>query len=260
MYKSLFTIIIPTYNVVHKVGGTIDSALHQSGSARAGLVEVVVVDGGSTDGTVEVLKSYGHRIRWVSEPDKGLYDAMNKGIGMSTGRFLNFQGAGDTLRPGILLDLTPLMPDKVNSVIYGRVYLSNEHAELGRAFTPHILRKRNIPHQAVFYERSVFDIVGGFSLEYPILADYALNIRCFGSPAIKTQYVDRVIANFEGGGISETGTDDYSGKILGADIRKYLGFGVWSIYELQRLIRPVSNPIRQSLAQPEAGPGDEDMK
>ena len=100
MYKSLFTIVIPTYNVAEKIGGTIDFILGQSGSARSGLVEIVVVDGGSTDGTIEVVKRYGNRVRWISEPDKGLYDAMNKGIGMSTGRFVNFQGAGDTLRPG----------------------------------------------------------------------------------------------------------------------------------------------------------------
>lgn len=247
MYKSLFTIVIPTYNVAEKIGGTIDSILGQSGSVRSGLVEIVVVDGGSTDSTIDVVKSYGNRVRWISEPDKGLYDAMNKGIAMSTGRFLNFQGAGDTIRPGILMEITPLMPDRPDSVVYGKVYLSSEHAELGRKFTPHLLRKRNLPHQAVFYERSIFDIVGMFSLDYPILADYALNIRCFGNPGIATFYIDKVMANFEGGGVSDTGKDNYNGKVLGEDIKKYLGWPVWAVYEFQRLVRPVTNPIRQQL-------------
>jgi glycosyltransferase involved in cell wall biosynthesis len=248
MYTSLFSIVTPTYNVVSKIGGTIDSVLGQAGSARSGLVEMIVVDGGSTDGTVDVLKSYGHRIKWISEPDKGLYDAMNKGIGMSSGRFINFQGAGDILRPGILNAITPQLPDRPDCVVYGKVYLSAEHAELGRKFTPHILRKRNLPHQAVFYERSVFDIVGLFSLDYPVLADYALNIRCFGNPAIQTMFIDKMISNFEGGGISDTSTDNYNGKVLGEDIKKYLGWPVWAVYEFQRLVRPITNPVRQKLA------------
>ena len=95
------------------------------------------------------------------------------------------------------MEITPLMPDRPDSVVYGKVYLSSEHAELGRKFTPHLLRKRNLPHQAVFDQRSVFDIVGMFSLDYPILADYALNIRCFGNPGIATFYIDKVMANFE---------------------------------------------------------------
>src|SRR5690348_15407970 len=103
MSALVFSVIIPTFNAANYVAATIDSVLRQ----EKGLAEVIVVDGGSTDGTVEILKGYGERITWISEADRGVYDAMNKGIDLAHGRYLNFQGAGDVMRAGALERVAP---------------------------------------------------------------------------------------------------------------------------------------------------------
>ena len=193
----LFSITIPTYNASSKVAESIDSILAQ----KEGLAEILVMDGGSKDNTVEIIKSYGDKVRWISEPDKGLYDAMNKGIGLSQGRFLNFLGAGDTLRPGVLEMLAARLPDEPLSILYGRVWLRDAGHEHGERFTKMILRNGNVPHQSIFYNRAVFDRLGLYDNQYKTGADYVYAIMMFGDDAIHKIYVDAVIAEYEGGGV-----------------------------------------------------------
>jgi len=93
MNTPLITIITPSYHAAATIRATIDSVLGQTWQP----LEYIVIDGGSTDGTVDILKEYGGKIRWTSEPDHGIYDAMNKGIRLAAGDYLLFLGADDTL-------------------------------------------------------------------------------------------------------------------------------------------------------------------
>jgi len=231
MPKPLFSIITPSFNSGDKLARTIDSVLAQDAD-----VEMIVVDGGSTDGTPALLESYGERVRWVSERDKGIYDAMNKGVGLSRGRYLNFQGAGDTLRPGVLAKLAPQMPDKPLSFIYGRVYLTEAHHEHGEPFTRMTLRNGNIPHQGIFYERTIFDLVGLYSLEYRTASDYVMALKCYREDRIVKTYVDIVVADFEGGGVSDTNPDEKIDRDLPELIRTNLGLGPYLVWRAQRLV------------------------
>jgi glycosyltransferase involved in cell wall biosynthesis len=233
MPQPLFSIIAPSYNSGAKLARTIDSVLSQDAA-----VEMVVVDGGSTDGTADLLKGYGDRVVWVSEKDSGLYDAMNKGIAMAKGRYLNFQGAGDVIRPGVLDQLASRMPDQPLSFVYGRVYLVDAGHEHGEPFTRMTLRNGNIPHQGIFYERTIFDLVGLYQLEYRTGADYVMAMRCYREDRIVKTYVDIVVADFEGGGVSQTNPDQLIDRDLPKLIRANLGVAPYLVWRAQRLVPP----------------------
>src|SRR2546421_9448699 len=117
MAKKLFSIITPTLNPGRKLEDTINSVLSQNKE----LFEYIIVDGGSTDETLDIIRKSGERIKWISEEDRGPYDSMNKGIGMATGDYLYFLGAGDLLRPNILEKVEKYIPSKPLTFVYGNV-------------------------------------------------------------------------------------------------------------------------------------------
>jgi len=218
MERKLFSIITPTYNCGTKIVRTINSVLSQD----SGLYEYIVVDGDSSDGTRSEVERFGDRIRFVSEPDRGVYDAMNKGIEMARGKYIYFLGAGDTLRANVLGNLARVIPDTELAFVYGNVYWVDEAFIYGGEFDKLRLETFNICHQAIFYERAIFDEVGRFELDYKILADYVFNIKCFGNDKIQKTYLDYVVANFEGGGLSAQQKDTALTKALPQLIEEYL--------------------------------------
>ncbi len=203
MEQKLFSIITPTYNDARGLEKTIRSVIVQAPN----IYEYIVVDGCSTDDTFSVVEEFSNKLKLVSEKDEGVYDAMNKGIDLSAGKYLYFLGAGDTLKPGILEKIAGLMPCDTLSFVYGNVYMVNRGIIYDGEFDKAKLRKYNICHQAIFYERSIFDVVGPFELDYKVLADYALNVKCFWNDSVQKKYLAYVIANFEGGGISSRRRD-----------------------------------------------------
>ncbi len=218
----LFSVITPVLNGHGKIRATAASVLGQ----EPGLWEYLALDGGSTDGTLEYLRSLGPSIRVVSGPDRGIYDAMNKGIRLATGRFLYFLGAGDCLRPGVLRTVADLVPPTAGKLrlLYGDVQWPDHGGVYGGVFNAYRLACRNICHQAIFYERGIFDLLGGYDLRYPLLADYALNIRCFGRPDVRFTHFDLIIADCEGAGASAAIDHAFRADHL-ALVRQSLGFG-----------------------------------
>lgn len=198
MSQKLFSIITPTYNSGSKIEKTINSVLTQDKD----LFDFHIIDGASTDDTLRTIEKYGAKIKLVSERDKGVYDAMNKGIDLASGKYLYFLGAGDTLRANVLRKIEKLMPDEPLTFVYGNVYWVDEAIIYSGEFDKLRLRTHNICHQAIFYERTVFHLMGKFELRFKVLADYVFNIKCFGEEQIHKRYIDYVIANFEGGGLS----------------------------------------------------------
>jgi len=202
--RKRFSVITPTLNSGPKLEATINSVLSQ----KEDLFEYIIVDGCSTDDTLNIIRKYGKRIKWISEKDRGVYDAMNKGIGMASGRYLYFLGAGDHLRENVLEKIEKIIPDEPLTFFYGNVYLVNDKVEYIGEVDEQKIVTWNICHQAIFYERNIFKIMGRYNLRYRVLADHAFNIRCFADKRIRKTFVDEVIADYEGGGISITTGED----------------------------------------------------
>ena len=165
------------------------------------------MDGVSTDDTVKVAQSYNDsRIRIYSEPDRGVYDAMNKGIKKSKGEWLYFLGSDDwLLTSDVLQKVFSAGIDKYD-VVYGDVEAPQLDVMHKGEWSMSTINY-NRCHQAIFYRRMVFERLGRYNLDYPIWADYALNLKWYFSSNISHKYLPVAIAHYSEGGLSNAGAD-----------------------------------------------------
>lgn len=182
---------------------TLRSVLCQAYTA----LELVIVDGGSVDGTIDRIRRYEEDVDyWVSEPDRGVYDAYNKGVRLAAGEWLYFIGAGDEMADQDAV-VRIFSPPPAGKLIYGNVRWGDTGKIYDGRFTKLKLCRRNICHQAAFYHRDLFQDLGEFDLRYPVVADWVFNLRCFGSAATRPVYKDTVVANFDLAGIASRRSD-----------------------------------------------------
>ncbi len=190
--KPLISIVTVVFNGEEFLEETIQSVINQTYDN----VEYIIIDGGSTDGTVDIIKKYEDRIDyWVSEHDNGIYDAMNKGISLCSGEWINFMNAGDSFYDNEVI-LT--MFDEVNYdnlVIHGKVAVYYENY-----FISLYGDEKIFPHQASFF-RATYMKELKFDLSLKIFADGELLLRLQGLERYKEKYVDKVVARFYLGGI-----------------------------------------------------------
>ncbi len=189
---------MPTYNCGDKVEKTLRSILSQNEK----LFELIVIDGASSDNTVELISKYNEHLTIVSESDNGIFDAFNKGIDLATGKYLYFIGAGDCLRPGVLDQVKALLPAESPTLVYGKCFIVKSKHFDGKQFQTSDFTWTNICHQGEFYDRSIFEIVGKYDEQYPIFADWMLNLKCFLNEEINKLYIPLYIADYEGVGLS----------------------------------------------------------
>jgi glycosyltransferase involved in cell wall biosynthesis len=215
---SLLSVIIPTYNSE----ATIERCLHSLISQTDRNFEICIIDGASSDLTIAKVcsfRSYFDRIRIVSETDKGTYDAMNKGIDLANGEWIYFLGSDDEIHDeNVFADIFKINPGKNCGIVYGNVRIDGDTpwAKDGQIydgeFSIEQLLDRNICHQAIFYRTKMFEKLGNYNLRYPVCADWELNLRFF--PKTKSKYLDRIVSNFYGGGISSKVVIDPIGEDL----------------------------------------------
>jgi GT2 family glycosyltransferase len=167
-------------------------------------VENIVIDGASTDGTREWLEAQRPRLGMlVSEPDTGVYDAMNKGIAAARGAWLLFLGADDRLADGVLTRLAPVLARSAAGIVAGEAVYED-----GRVYRPgprEAVRRNFVHHQAAFYRRELFVTHGGFTPDLPTKADYEFNLRLLQSGVTFQTVADRV-AICGCGGLSDAGS------------------------------------------------------
>ncbi len=199
MKKPLVSIITVVFNGERTLEATIRSVESQTLADR----EYIVVDGGSKDATVSILKRHTDTVtRWISEPDKGIYDAMNKGIRMAEGEWLYFLGSDDCFEnAAVLADIfSGSVPDV--DLLYGDVISPSYRGRYDGEFTRDKLLGRNISHQAAFYRKRIFDRLGEYDLRFRTHADWDFNLRCFGDPAFRAHYTGVLVASFGADGAS----------------------------------------------------------
>lgn len=199
------SIIIPTYNSEEFIQTAIESIVIQTYEEY----EILIIDGNSSDKTVDSIKKMSQKhqqIRYISEKDKGIYDAMNKGIELAKGEWLYFLGSDDALNDKKVLQK---VADTLNGfdVVYGNVIRSSTQKEYAGEFTYEKLNQKNICHQALFVHKSVFKTVGKFNLKYKVLADWIHNFAWFSTPKIKHKFIDLVIAKYNDEGFSSNTSD-----------------------------------------------------
>ena len=180
--KPLLSIITVTYNCKKDLTETIESVIHQTYDN----IEYIIIDGMSNDGTIEIIEKYNNQIDyWLSEPDNGIYDAMNKGIMLSTGDFIGFINAGDIYYLNAMGKLSSAIINNNFDFTFGSVDIINDNSKIINVGYP--LKESNIvkdklkrlptPHQSFFIKLSFLKHIGLFNTKYKIKADYDLILR-----------------------------------------------------------------------------------
>ncbi|MGC8981891.1 MAG: glycosyltransferase family 2 protein, partial [Minisyncoccia bacterium] len=198
----LITVITVVFNGAKTLEETIKSVINQTYPN----VEYIIIDGGSTDGTLDIIKKYEDQIDyWVSEPDKGIYDAMNKGVTLALGYYIYFLGSDDVVFSSEVFSKILSLIKLDTKLIYGNVYFKESGEIYDGEFSKFKLCTRNICHQAILYSIYLFKKYGLYNLKYKILADYEFNLRVWKKS--KPKYVDIILAIYSREGISSKSID-----------------------------------------------------
>jgi glycosyltransferase involved in cell wall biosynthesis len=205
------TIITVCYNSSATIERTILSVLNQT----CNFFEYIIIDGKSTDGTLDIIKKYdeifknkGISFTWISEPDKGIYDAMNKGIKLATGDFLFFLNANDVFyNEYVLENVTRVLEEnKEIKFLFGNIRIVKDKKDYyfptyERITNVFSLIINNICHQSIFYHKSLFELFGYYSKDYKICGDWDFNIKCLVKNKVSAGYFPIVITKFLWGGL-----------------------------------------------------------
>lgn len=206
------SIVTVSFNSSLTIRDTIESVIAQSFAN----IEYIIIDGGSNDGTLSIIKEYEDKIaKMISEPDHGIYDAMNKGVNAATGDIIGILNSDDffenedvlsnvanafSLDAGIDIvfgDVVFVSPDNLNNIV--RYYSSARFRawKLRFGWMP--------PHPATFVKRSVYDAFGLYNLQYSIAADFEMFVRWFLVHRLSYLRMDRILVRMRIGGLSTSG-------------------------------------------------------
>lgn len=199
-----FSIITVNYNNKEGLRRTIESVISQTFQDR----EFIIIDGGSTDGSADVLKEYDHEITyWVSEKDTGIYNAMNKGIAKSSGDYLNFMNSGDCFYSSEVLEKVANYESDADFIV-GKDYHFNDKIQKGHASVQpprttmiHFFMS-TLDHQSSFIKRELFNN-SPYREDYRLVSDWIFFIDKIVYEGKNIQFIPDIICNREEGGISE---------------------------------------------------------
>jgi len=189
------SIIIPSYNCGQYIKRAIDSVLNQPYTDK----ELIVIDGGSKDDTIEILKSYGEKIKWISEKDNGQADAINKGFKMGTGEIITWLNADDYYEPDIFGKVVKAFGPKT-TMVYGKCRSFSDTKDFintppRNLSAKKLIRGGNYIYQpASFYNRGAVEKGGGIDISLNYWMEYDLFIKLFKQG--EGEFIDVILTNF----------------------------------------------------------------
>ena len=205
MEKVKISIITPCYNSEKTIERTIESVLNQTYDN----FEYIIIDGSSSDGTMNMVKKY-HRdsqkkMKYLSEPDKGIYDAINKGIKLSTGELIGIVNSDDWYENNALEKVVNEYQKDKYQVIYGmlRVFDKGDFCQIyinNHKFLPYQM----ITHPTCFISKNVYNDFGSYSLDYKSASDYDFLLRLYQTNKVCFSPIFEILSNFSLGGISSS--------------------------------------------------------
>jgi len=220
MAQPLISLITVVFNGEKLIADTLRSAVNQSYKN----IELVIIDGDSKDSTLELAKKFQEHIgTLISEPDKGIYDAMNKGIKAAKGEWVYFLNAGDSFYDDQVLEDIFTKNNLIDyDLVYAKVQTKNEPSGIDyvtgeKVVITDFYSKYPICHQATFTRKSAFDKIGAYNIQYRLAADTEWFARFFKLQSEKAIYIDRVIAFYDIQGTT------YHKRMQG--YKEYLNFG-----------------------------------
>lgn len=202
-----FSIITVCYNSFSTIEQTIKSVLSQTFKD----FEYIVVDGGSNDGTVQILEKYSSQLSFISEKDKGIYDAMNKGLKIAKGEIVGMIGSDDFYPSTDVLEAVANAFEKYQTdAIYGdKQFVNPENTtKIVRYWTVGEYKKENWlkgwmpPHLSFYLKKSVYDKIGPYRTDFTCSADYELMLRALYKNNCSAQYLPKVVMTMRNGGTS----------------------------------------------------------
>ncbi len=248
-----FSVLVVCLNPGDKLNMTLQSIQKQTCKDY----EIVIKDGGSTDGSLNNLEE-ADNIKIVCKGDAGIYDAMNQAVEESCGEYLYFLNCGDVFADEkVLSDMARFIEENPaeKGIYYGNIFerltgqtvMSNPHLDAFGCY-------RNVPcHQACFYARELL-LAHPFEMKYRVRADYEQFLWCFFKGGAKPLFCDRLIADYEGGGFSETKENrKLSAKEHKEVVKLYMGSG--QILKYKAILWITLAPLRSRIAQNEKTAG-----
>lgn len=227
--KPLITVVTVVYNAVDVIEKTINSVLNQTYAN----IEYIIVDGNSTDGTIDIIKKYEDKISyWVSERDNGIYDAMNKGIRLAKGEWLNFMNAGDVFFDANSIEnaISELQKDSDADVIYSDTILDFNS---GSMIFKSSHEKRKFIHQSILYKKNLHDAVGFYLVQKGFTqSDYLFFMMIYKYKFIKHE---KPISIYNPYGVSAK-FSTFRNKVM---IDVLFGHTQWFVGFLMILIQPI---------------------
>jgi glycosyltransferase involved in cell wall biosynthesis len=202
------SIITVIYNNAQTISDTINSVLSQDYKD----IEYIIIDGGSSDGSIEKIKKYNNKIaKFISEPDNGLYDAINKGISLSTGEIVGVLHSDDLYNSNYEISeiVTAFTLHKVDSVYADLVYVNRKQSEkvVRNWISGHFSKKKfqigwMPPHPTFYVKKEIFKKFGYYDTEFKSAADYELMLRFLYKNNISTYYIPKTMVRMRLGGES----------------------------------------------------------
>jgi glycosyltransferase involved in cell wall biosynthesis len=250
--RPLVSVITAVYNAEQYLAECLESVLNQDYPC----VEHIIIDGGSRDGTLSILERYSHRIAfWKSEPDKGIYDAWNKGLKAARGEWICFLGADDELLPYAISSYMALAELNSNVEFLSSririVYQQGFEKIAGEPWTwSQFARFMCAAHVGSMHRRSLFERYGIFDTSYKSAADYEFLLRARGE--LKAAFTPAVTATMRAGGVSASRQalrEKAKAKIVTGGRGRILTSIELAFDDMQYMVRPLLYRLRRIAAR-----------